>query len=366
MKNYNQVYGQFSSGTGNWLDDKLFSMGIDDPYSEIIIDSYVTQVHIDLNRLSPLICLKDKIVMDVGTGRQALALNKLGAKFVDHFDISKSNIKLFNQYLNKNKLKISSEHTDISAKTFVTKKRLNRYHCIYLQGIIQHVENPGQALNNISAVCRNDGIVWLYHYQCGSTSHLYWEAIRFILGPNSDISAILTFLKMLKFSDKNINIIMDNIGCTYRHLLSSQFYAELMYQNGFEQIMDKDIYNPKDGLNLRITTPACIGGYKKVKGNVVEDKIMLSSKHIDHFDEKNFRKEDRKLIKMLSVNFNQIKTSITVSRKKLSTFDLLSIALPLIIEVVDYRVNSPFIIIKNNLLGSFKKSLEISRGMKIR
>ena len=32
--------------------------------------------------------LKDKIIMDVGTGRQSLALSLLGAKKVYHYDIS--------------------------------------------------------------------------------------------------------------------------------------------------------------------------------------------------------------------------------------------------------------------------------------
>ena len=65
--------------------------------------------------------------MDVGSGRQALALNKLGAKFVTHYDISKSNINNFKKYLKKNNIKKIHQ----SMKIFVKQKfnQGDKYDC---------------------------------------------------------------------------------------------------------------------------------------------------------------------------------------------------------------------------------------------
>ena len=59
--------------------------------------------------------------MDVGTGRQALALYKLGAKNVDHYDISQTNIKNFTRYLKANNIPIIiSDICDINFNNDVT------------------------------------------------------------------------------------------------------------------------------------------------------------------------------------------------------------------------------------------------------
>ena len=365
MKDYNQIYGEYTSGTGAWLDDKLFSLGINDPYSEIIIDSYITQVSIDLNRLCPLISVKGKKFMDVGTGRQALALNKMGAKSVDHFDISKGNINKFKRFLDTSNLKIKSKYADISSIEFATDEKFKRYDCIYLQGIIQHVKDPLQTLKNLSFVCNDNGVIWLYYYQSGSPTHLYWDAIRKILGSSlNNLSFIHSYLRMIKFSDKFINMIMDNIGCSYRHLLDSSFYIEVMKQNGFELIMNKDIFDNKNGLNLRITTPACIAGFKKTTEQKISKIRPHKTEYTDHFNYKNFRNEDQDLVKKISAIFIEIKTLLNDSTFKKSQLDLLNTSLPLLNEVLNYKISSPFLIVEENLIDSFTKSLNILKGLK--
>ena len=154
MKNYNQVYGKFTSGAGGWLDEKIFSDSLINSFSDTLIDNYITQISIDINRLDPKFSINKKVIMDVGTGRQALAFSKLGADIVDHFDISENNIELFNNHLSKQNLSIISKQQDICDKSFVISERLNRYDCVYLQGIIHHVKDPYKALKNISLVTK--------------------------------------------------------------------------------------------------------------------------------------------------------------------------------------------------------------------
>ena len=103
---------------------------------------------------------------------------------------------------------------------------------------------------------------------------------------------------------------MDNIGCTYRHLLRTSFYVEVMKQNGFEQIMNKDIFDDVNGLNLRLTTPACIAGFQKVSKQCSKKNFFPKSKYIDHFDYKHFRNEDQKLIIKINSTYNKIKSLI--------------------------------------------------------
>ena len=66
------------------IEDELFELGKQDIFNEKIMDVYIRQVKTDIKR----IFLEEKInnfnVMDVGTGRQALALKKIGARSVIH------------------------------------------------------------------------------------------------------------------------------------------------------------------------------------------------------------------------------------------------------------------------------------------
>ena len=120
---YNQVYGVRSTVTGFWLEDSLFELGKVDMYHKDIIDSYINQVSIDLQRISVLDYIKDYVTMDVGTGRQAIAIHRLGAKAVNHFDISEANIQRFNSYIKKTDISIKSKFL----KFFFLPKNLENY-----------------------------------------------------------------------------------------------------------------------------------------------------------------------------------------------------------------------------------------------
>ena len=61
--------------------------------------------------------LKNYSVMDVGTGRQSLAILNMGAKSVDHYDISLNNVRKFKKEIKSYK-NISSLNADICEKKF--------------------------------------------------------------------------------------------------------------------------------------------------------------------------------------------------------------------------------------------------------
>ena len=127
MKLYNQVYGKYTAGTGSWLDDELYEKGKKNIYNKEVLEYYKSIISIDLNRIGILNNIKKLAIMDVGTGRQAIALCKLGAKSVDHYDISLTNIKNLKNFIRKNKLPLKSKHADICKNGFNGKKKI-RFH----------------------------------------------------------------------------------------------------------------------------------------------------------------------------------------------------------------------------------------------
>jgi len=356
MKNYNQVYGKFTQGTGSWLSDKLFLIGMKNPYDKKVIDSYISVVAGDLSKLD-INSINGMHVMDVGSGRQTLALNKLGAKFVTHYDISKSNIKNFKTYLKKNNIKkIKSKHIDICKKNF---NQGDKYDLVYLQGIIQHVKNPKQAIINIASSCKYKSKIWFYYYQVGSIHQLYAEMYRSILKDKINPLIIRDILHLMGISIKDTNILIDDISCSYRHLISSDYYDGLFNELGFTKIFKKDVIDHSKGINLRITQAACIAGFEKNKQNINIFPKYSQPKKIDLFDYKNYIREQHSLIKKL--RSIQIKIDNILNKNKFSDIELILIAMPIIKNSLKVRISDPFIDLKESIIISFEKSYSIAK-----
>ena len=98
---YNQIYGKFSQGTGSWLGNKDFIRFKNSFVDKQILETYEVQIMQDLLRIKKLKKIKDMSVLDIGSGRQALAFENLSAKKVDLIDISQFNINRFKNYKKK-------------------------------------------------------------------------------------------------------------------------------------------------------------------------------------------------------------------------------------------------------------------------
>jgi len=358
MTLYNQVYGKYSLGTGFWLEEPLFIKGKKHPYDDDIIESYIDQVSSDLKKINALSKINKNDVMDVGTGRQALAFYKLGAKSVDHYDISKTNITKFNQHLIKNKIPITSINVDICEENF-NKNKL--YDFIYLQGIIQHVKDPYTAILNLSKACKTSGKIWFYHYQSGSVVQLYAEAFRHILQNKVNLDLIQKHLKAIGISIKNIDVILDDCGCTYRHLLKSNFYKQAMESCGFINYFQKDVVDQSKGLDLRITRSACITAYVKKQTEIKKNSTFYDLKHVDHFDSNNYISEQMKFVNEIRVIKNNIEN--ICSNTSMSKLDLISVCTPLFLGILNYKMNQPFKKITKDLKNNFLMCLQIAKNL---
>ena len=196
--------------------------------------------------------------MDVGSGRQAVAFLKLGAKSVDHYDISVNNTKKISAHC-KNEKNFVSKKGDICERNFNKNKK---YDFIYLQGVIHHTKSPFQALQNISNACNQNGIVWLYHYQPTSLSFIYADTLRKIF-KKRHLEYLNTKLIKKELQEKNISSLIDDLGCDYIHFLKPQYYKKIMENLGFKQFYKKDVMNINNGISFD-NIGACLTAYKKL------------------------------------------------------------------------------------------------------
>ena len=178
--------------------------------------------------------IEDLDCMDVGTGRQALTLSQIGAKSVDHFDISEEHVARFSSLL-KNKYKslnISTTCLDL-CKNKIPKQK---YDFVYLSGIVQHFSDIKSGLKNCSVAVKKDGLLCLYFYRSGTFKWFVVEMIRQIISVD-DLDRI--FIMVAKrydedYSNDNVCCVMDDFFAPYIHLYAPIDYIRILNLYGFE------------------------------------------------------------------------------------------------------------------------------------
>ena len=347
---YNQVYGKYSLGTGGWIEDSLFEKGQKDVYGKSIIDSYIKQVSLDLERIGVKKDLDKISIMDVGTGRQALALYAMGAKKITHYDISYTNVKEFSHYTKLNNIPIDSYHEDICNRNFNNNEKFD---FIYLQGIIQHVKDAYMAIENLSKASHLNSKMWFYNYQAGPLNHLYVEVLRKVLPNNINYEDLILKLKKYNLSAKNIDTIVDDLGCTFRNLISNDSYKKALEKFGYVRYYTKDVAEQSKGLDLKLKRTACISAFKKT--NNFQESIKVNSTdltHLDHFDPKNFLPEQRSYVNHANIIFQEIiNKNIKVN---LPESNFVDVCIPLLKGLALQDINKPFIENQKKLIDNLK------------
>ena len=289
---YNQVYGQYCFGTGSWLGKRnIFKKS--NLYNKFVIDSYKTVVKQDLLRINNFQDLKNKTILTVGTGRRALAFKSLGAKKIYHIDISEYNYKNLKSFLKKKKVKnIQIFNLNLEEDEF--KELKIKLDLIYLHGVIHHMKTPHLALRNLNNKLSNNGFVWIHFYQYGSFSNICIKLIKkILLIKKIEIDILYNFFKK-KIKPKDLDVIIDTLGCDYIKVYNGDEVFNLMKKNGYELTFSKDVYL-KQKASIRTTTQSGIMVFKK-KSKI---KKNISFKEFDYLDAKKFINEDKDLIKQI-------------------------------------------------------------------
>lgn len=236
------VYGKFSFGAGAILEDPD---NIAKPFGdERTLDSYKQSIKIDLAKSD----IKEKdlkqwSVLDVGTGYQALALLKLGASKVDHFDLSTQNTQRINTYIKSNNLENSLSSTNADLVTATLEKE--RYDFIYLNGVAQHLSHVGKGLANCAQALAPHGIFWLYFYRAGTFPNFVVYLLRNLIHGSNEVvtsddkayfSAATLWSSSVITPDFFVSSFMDSLFARYIRLYSLDSYLEFLRLMGFEII----------------------------------------------------------------------------------------------------------------------------------
>lgn len=147
------VFGSYSLGSGAILKnpDSLYN-AFDDP--EVLRD-YQVSITTDMAKSGiSLEKIKDFDMMDVGTGRQAVTFSNLGAKKVNHFDISPENVERVKQYIAAHP---ESRLTTTCADLVEDKLPSEVFDLVYLNGIVQHFSNVERGLLNCMQAVKMGG-----------------------------------------------------------------------------------------------------------------------------------------------------------------------------------------------------------------
>lgn len=254
-------------------------------------------VKADLLKARVLNKIKNYNVLDVGTGRQSINLSKLGAKTVEHFDISSDHVKRFNKLL-KTKFsnsKIKSKNVDL------TKYKLKREHYdfIYLNGIVHHFKNVHNGLYNCSNSLKIGGKIWCYFYRSGTFKWFGCSMIRKMLknfDPREAFESLSIYFGKGETSNYLVGRVMDDFFVPYIHLFSAKQYIGYMRHLGFEMVGNDNAY-PLDNFNHNKLHHSASIVFKKVRSTPIKKKIpqdvlLTKFNSIDQLDEKNYSQKN--------------------------------------------------------------------------
>jgi hypothetical protein len=284
--NTSNLYGKYSFGNeyNYLLSDKSLNK------SKKIIKA-------DLIKAGVLNEIRKFKILDVGTGRQSIILSKLGAKSVEHFDISFDNVKKFQQILNNrfSNYDIKSKNVDLTK----FKLRKEYYDFVYLNGIVHHFENVHDGLYNCANSLKIGGRVWCYFYRSGTFKWFVCSMIRKLI-KNIDVKEAFKSLSIYfgkgETSNYIVGRIMDDFFVPYIHLFSANQYIKYMNTLGFKIVGNDNAY-PLDDINHKKLHHSATLVFQKIQSTPVKKKIpqkqcLTSFNTIDQLDEKYYREKN--------------------------------------------------------------------------
>ena len=296
------VYGKYSLGAGSILLDKdrVWSK-ISDPG---VIKSYKRSIKSDLAKAGiSLDKLKDWVVMDVGTGRQAIAFQRLGAKLVHHYDISPENVRNMENFIEGNSLKnvMTTECVDLVKRKFPEGK----FDFIYLNGIVQHFSQVGTGLRNCSQALKQGGYLWLYFYRSGTFLMFTLYLIRDLISNFSEIKEYFVN-SILLYSDTVqpnfiVSNIMDDFFVPHFNLYTTRSYISLLNKCGFEIVSSSKLDCAERDVEHEFAHSSVVVTCKKTRStdlSKVEAEKLLPQKSVDQLNPENY--SSKEIIKTIS------------------------------------------------------------------
>ena len=273
-KRTSDLYGKYSFGN---MYDKLFSeIGLEDTRKNSVLrDLKSSDVTLEE--------LKKYHVMDVGTGRQAYSFLSLGAKAIDHYDISKDHVKRFKSFLRGKDYPITTTNANLCEY----KLPVQKYDYVYLSGIVHHFENTAVGLKNCAEATKMGGKIWVQFYRSGT---LYWFIVQMMRElaeyeelENFFLSSALIYADGDTSNDITSNL-MDDLYVPSINLYPPLEYQEFMSLCGFEVCAEVNI-KPVGNLNLLTAYHTGIFAFKRVRevdlSKLDTGKLLMPENSVD-------------------------------------------------------------------------------------
>jgi len=284
------TYGKYSTGSGDILENDSMK----EVFNKNSIKAYENEIANNIFKMG-IKNLANIHVMNIGTGREAIAFLNLGAKFVSHYDYSKNNVRGLKEYVKINNIKnISSVCADI-----VDYKLANgKYDLVYVHGIVQHFRHTGKGLLNIIQSIKMGGKMWLYFYRSGTFSQFCLYLMRDLTKDVKNIYEYYIFALLMSSNNAKPNLLvsgfMDNCFSEYANLFTPESYINFVEDCGMKIIGSSKLEFLDKHINHKEAHPSVILICKKIKQP--NGDINILSKSIDQLDTSLYSNEVVELI----------------------------------------------------------------------
>ena len=321
-----QPYGKYSMGSGSILPepDRLFS-AIDD---KEIIEAYKQSIRNDLEKAGiPLPAIKGYDILDVGTGRQAIAFIHLGAKRVWHYDLSRENVERLRLYIESHSLheRMSTECVDLVNHTLLKES----FDLVYLNGIVQHFSDVSMGLLNCMQAVKKGGYLWLYYYRSGTLEQFLIYLIRDFIKEVKDVHEYYTNAISL-FSDVMnptyfISNIMDNFFVPHIRLYTPEQYSFFINQCGFEVVASSKLTSPTKSVDHNAHPSVVVTCKRMIMKDLwkCDREILSPDNSVDQLDDSLYSSEDKEIVQTI-YDYQRLKQ--VISSKRIPQSVLMSMA----------------------------------------
>ena len=167
-----------------------------------------------------------------GNGRGTLFMLLNGASHVTAVDVSPTNIKNTEKFVNEFKLPsvdtrlATLEHLEFPDESF---------DFIWCNGVIMHTAHPNQCISELSRVLRPNGKAWFYVYGSGG---LYWRAIKKIRQylEGCQIESVIAYLRLLRYEPRYIGEFIDDWFASHLRTWTQRDFTNRLKAVGFKKI----------------------------------------------------------------------------------------------------------------------------------
>jgi len=326
MSERKDIYGRYSLGSGAILadPDKVWA-SLADPQ---VLDGYRKSMLRDLRKsgIRPE-SMADWNVMDVGTGRQALVFLELGAKRVEHFDISPENVARMSAYRSDAGLdgRLQTTCCDIVE----TDLGRDKYDFVYLNGIVQHFSDVGRGISNCASALKTGGMFWLYFYRSGTFDNFVLYALRTLMYDSNVVPPDHRFGidyvgARLFYSDQAkdnylTSIYMDGVFTRQARLYTVATYLRAMELLGFEVASSSGIDPIGRDVDHQFARAAAVVTLRKLRAPdaaAIEAAraLLAPAKEVDQLDEALYDepeiRESAALFKRLIATLNRLRATV--------------------------------------------------------